>query len=357
MAVPGGVVAIMTADGLGRGSVGSSESAVASRPRVFVAREIMPNGLELLRTSCDVDMWTERLPAPRAELLRRVAGCAGVVAMMSERIDAEFFDAAGPQLKVVANYAVGYDNVDVPEATRRGVWIGNTPGALTDATADVAAALLLAAARKLPASRAVIDAGEWKCWEPMGYLGQDLVGKTIGIVGMGRIGYALARRFHRGWDMPVLYYGRSPHREAEQTLQARKVSFEELLRESDVISVHCSLTPQTRGMFGREQFRQMKPTAIFINTARGEHHVQPDLAAALEAGEIAAAGLDVTSPEPIPLDDPLLRLPNCVITPHIGSATVATRTLMAEIAAQNVLNCLAGRPLRHAVNQLPVAPQ
>ena len=262
----------------------------------------------------------------------------------------EFMDAAGPQLKVVSNFAVGFNNVDVPEATRRGIRVGNTPGVLTEATADIAFALLMAAARRIVESRAYIDAGKWKTWEPLGHIGMDLVGKTIGIVGLGRIGQALAKRCRGGWDMRVLYHDLRRNEPGERELNAQFVDFDTLLAESDFVSVHCDLNDSTRGLFHASAFRKMKTTAIFINTARGPIVNQRDLFHALKNGDIRGAGLDVTDPEPILMDDPLLTLPNCVIVPHIASATVSSRNGMAEIAADNLLAGVRGQPLRHCVN-------
>lgn len=319
-------------------------------PRVFVTREIPEVGLHRLRQFCEIDLWPELLPPDRQTLLARSAGCAGVLTMLSDGIDDEFLDAAGPELKVVSQYAVGYNNIDVKACNARGVKVGNTPGALTDATADMAFTLLIAAARRLVESRTYIDNGNWKTWEPMGHIGHDLMNQTIGIVGMGRIGQAMAKRCHGGWDMNVLYTARSPKPEADEKFGAKHVSFEELLEKSDFLSVHTDLNEQTKGMFDAKAFQKMKSTAIFVNTARGGVHVQSDLVDALKSGEIAAAGLDVTDPEPPAMDDPILSLPNCVIAPHIGSATVSTRDAMAMIAANHIIAGIQGEPLEHEVN-------
>lgn len=324
--------------------------STTAKPRIFVTRIIPAIGLDRLQEHCDVDVWTEPLPPDREILLDRIAGCDGVLTLLTEKVDAEFLDAAGEQLKVVSNYAVGFNNVDVAEATRRGVRVGNTPGVLTEATADMAFALLMAAARRIVEAVDYVRDGRWKTWEPMGHIGADLCGKTLGIVGMGRIGTAMARKCHGGWDMQVLYHDQFRNEAAEKELGARQVDFDTLLAESDFISVHADLNETTHGLFDASAFRRMKKTAVFVNSARGPLHNQRDLYEALKAGEIFAAGLDVSDPEPIPQGDPLLTLPNCVIVPHIASATVSSRNGMAEIAADNLLAGLKGEPLRCWVN-------
>jgi glyoxylate reductase len=322
-----------------------------AKPRVFVTREIPAVGLERVRRECAADVWSEPLPPPRDVLLQKVRGCEGVLTLLTEKVDGEFMDAAGPQLKVISNFAVGYNNIDTAEATRRGIRVGNTPDVLTDATADMAFALLISAARRVVEGQDFIRAGKWKTWEPLGHIGQDLRERTIGIVGMGRIGTAMARRCRGGWNMRVLYHDKYRNEKVEQELGARQVEMDELLAESDFVSVHADLNDTTRGMFNAAAFRRMKKTAVFINTARGPLHVQADLYHALKKGDIFAAGLDVTDPEPPSPDDPLLTLPNCVIAPHIASATVSSRNGMAEIAADNLLLGLAGKPLRCWVNR------
>lgn len=318
--------------------------------KVFVTRRIPAAGLDRIQAACQADIWLEQLPPPRDVLLNKVRGCEGVLTLLTEKVDAEFMDAAGPQLKVISNYAVGFNNIDVAEATRRDIRVGNTPGVLTEATADLAFALLIAAARHVVAGHRYVLDGQWKTWEPLGHIGQDLCGKTIGIIGMGRIGYAMAKKCFGGWDMRVLYHDRYASEAAERDLQARRVDFDTLLRESDFVSVHADLNATTQGMFNAAAFQKMKPTAVFVNSARGPLHVQADLCQALKNGDIFAAGLDVTDPEPPRLDDPLLQLPNVVIAPHIASATVSSRNGMAEICADNLLQGLQGKPLRAWVN-------
>ncbi|HET6883880.1 MAG TPA: D-glycerate dehydrogenase [Pirellulales bacterium] len=318
--------------------------------KVFVTREIPAAGLDRIRAACQADVWPEALPPPRKTLLAKVRGCLGVVTLLTDKVDAEFMDAAGPQLKVVSNYAVGFNNIDVAEATRRRIRVGNTPGVLTEATADLAFALLISAARHVVAGHQYVLAGNWKTWEPLGHIGQDLCGKTIGIVGMGRIGYAMAKKCFGGWDMRVLYHDHFRSEAAEKDFHATQVDFDTLLAESDFVSVHADLNPTTKGMFNTAAFKKMKRTAVFINSARGPLHVQSDLYHALKNGDVFAAGLDVTDPEPPSLDDPLLQLPNVVIAPHIASATVSSRNGMAEICADNLLLGLDDKPLRAWVN-------
>jgi glyoxylate reductase len=322
---------------------------MAVKPKVFVSRIIPDAGLSPIKEHCDAEIWSDPLPPPYAVLRQKVAGCDGLVSLLTDKIDAALLEAA-PRLKVVSNYAVGFNNIDVAAASARGVAVGNTPGVLTDATADMAFCLLIGAARRLVEGHQYTLSGKWKTWEPLGHLGQDLAGRTLGIVGMGRIGYALARRCHAGWDMKVLYHDVFKNEKAEKDLAASQVDFDTLLRESDFISVHADLNEKTRGMFDAEQFRKMKRTAVFVNTARGPLVDQRALYDALKSGTIFAAGLDVTDPEPPETNDPLLRLPNVIIAPHIASATVGTRDAMAEICAANLIAGLTGQPLRAWVN-------
>jgi glyoxylate reductase len=320
-----------------------------AKPRVFVARRLPAVGLDLIAPHCDPDVWSDPLPPPPAALRERVRGCEGLISLLTDRVDAALLDAA-PRLRVISNFAVGVNNIDLAEATRRGIRVGNTPGVLTEATADIAVTLLLAAARRLGESSADAKAGRWTTWDPLGWLGQDLVGRTLGVVGMGRIGFATARRLHHGWGMRVLYTARSPKPEADRDLKATRVDLDTLLRESDYVSVHTDLNAETKGLFGAEQFGKMKRTAVFVNTSRGPVVDQTALAAALRSGTIFAAGLDVTDPEPLPPDHELFGLPNCVIAPHIASATVHTRNEMARICAENLIAGLAGKPMTSCVN-------
>lgn len=313
-----------------------------SQRRVFVSRRIPDAGLSLLREHYNVDVWQDNRPPQREQLLERVRGVHGLLSLLSDRVDDELLDAAGDQLKVVSNYAVGFNNIDVGAAKARNVRVGNTPDVLTDATADMAMCLLLAAARHLkPAIDSVRDGG-WFTWEPLGFLGTELTGKTLGIIGAGRIGQAMAGRCAGGWKMNVIYDSRSPKPEFEQQFGARRVSLETLLAESDVVSLHCDLNPSTQHLIRKETLALMKTSAILINTARGGVIDQDALHEALSGGKLAAAGLDVTDPEPLNPKHPLVSLPNCVIAPHIGSATHNARNAMAQIAANNIIAVLEG---------------
>ncbi len=320
-----------------------------SKPLVFVARQIPDAGLQLLYEQCEVRLHTGPLPPSREELLSGVRGCDGILSLLSERIDGEVFDAAGCQLKVVSNFAVGTNNILVDEAQRRGIAVGNTPDVLTDATADIAVGLMLAMARRMVESARAVTRGDWKTWEPLGWIGLDLVGKTVGIVGLGRIGEAVARRLHGGWRMRVLYTARQPKPQLEQELGARQVELDELLRSSDFVSLHVPLTDQTRHLIDAAALSSMKPSAVLVNTARGEVIDQAALVEALSSRKLFAAGLDVCTPEPLPPNDPLLQLDNCLILPHIGSATIQARDAMAVRAARNILAGVRGEPLPFAV--------
>jgi len=312
--------------------------------RVFVTRRLVGEGVERLRAAGhDVAVWDGPEPPPPATLLERAAGAEALLCTLSDRVDAAFL-RANPQLKVVSNYAVGLDNVDLPAAAALRIPVGHTPGVLTDATADLAFALLLAAARRLPQSAQAVKDGQWGTWQPDGFLGADLVGATLGIVGAGRIGEAVARRA-AGFDMHVL------------TATSRGgTPLPELLARADFVSLHVPLTPQTRHLIDAAALQRMKPTAILVNTARGQVIDQPALIDALHAGTIAGAALDVTDPEPLPPGHPLLQAPNVLVLPHVGSATPRTRAAMADIAVDNVLAGLAGEPLPHAA-PAPAAPQ
>jgi len=310
--------------------------------RVFVTRDLPGGALERLTAQHDVEVWPGRLPPPRDELLSRAPRLDGLLSLLTDPVDAELMDAA-PDLRAISNYAVGVDNVDVEAATARGIPVGNTPGVLTESTADLALALMLGIARRLAEGEAFVRAGEWATWEPGLMLGRDLHGATVGVVGYGRIGTAVGRRLE-GFGCEVLTTSRSGG-----------VPLEELLERSDFVTLHCPLTPETRGLIGTEALRRMKPTAYLVNTARGPVVDTDALAAALRTGEIAGAALDVTDPEPLPGDHPLLDAPNLLVVPHVASATHATRGKMADMAVDNLLAGLAGEPMPNSVNGAELA--
>jgi glyoxylate reductase len=302
----------------------------------FVTRELPGPALQRLRAHHEVDVWPQRLPPPYEELRRRTASAEGLLSLLTDRIDAPLIGAS-PRLLAIANYAVGYDNIDLAAAAARGITVGNTPDVLTDATADLTFALLLAAARKLPQATASVQAGDWLTWEPARHLGYDVHGATLGIIGRGRIGQAVGRRA-AGFDMSVLYTGRDGG-----------TALGKLLRQSDFVSLHCPLTPATHHLIDAVALSRMRPSAILINTARGPIVDQAALLRALREGRIAGAALDVTDPEPPPAGDPLLGAPNLIVAPHVGSATHAAREQMATLAVENLLAALDGKPMPHPV--------
>ncbi len=317
--------------------------------KVFMTRVIPEIGKRLLREAgLSITEWTEKRPLTKEEL---IAHCLEHDALLSAstKLDQEFLNAC-KHLKVIALHSAGFDNVDVAEATRLKIPIGNTPGVLSDATADAAFLLMLATSRKAFFHHKRIAKGEWGFFEPTANLGIELKGKTLGIFGLGNIGTEMARRCAGAYGMRVIYHNRHFNKQAEQELGATWVSFEDLLSQSDVLSVHTALTPETRGTFNLAAFHKMKPNAIFINTARGGIHLEPDLRTALEEGLIWGAGLDVTNPEPMDPENPLLDFPNVCVLPHIGSATAETRNAMAELAARNIIAGLKGERIPYPVN-------
>ena len=319
-------------------------------PKVFVSRVIPDEGLARVREATDATVWEDELPPPRDRLLAAVEGCDGILTLLTDLVDDELLDRAGPQLKVVSNFAVGFDNIDVAACTRRGIPVGNTPGVLTETTADLAFALLMAAARRLPEGDRYVRDGRWKTWGPMLLMGPDVHGATLGIVGFGRIGQAMARRA-RGFGMRILYHDleRAP-KSVEAEHGATFMTLEGLLPESDFVSLHTNLSPETKGLINAERLGWMKPTAILVNTSRGPVVDSMALVDALRNGTIAAAALDVTDPEPLPADHPLVGLDNCLVVPHIASASRATRGKMAAMAAANLLAGLRGDRLPTPVN-------
>ncbi|CAN5588523.1 D-glycerate dehydrogenase [soil metagenome] len=323
---------------------------MSARPRVFVARVIPEAGMRLIREACEADVWTDELPPPRDVLLERVQGVQGALTLLTDRVDDAFLDAAGAGLRVVSNLAVGYDNIDVPACSQRGVAVGNTPGVLTETTADLAFALLMAAARRLPEGHDFVRQDRWQTWGPMHLLGKDVHGATLGIVGFGRIGQEMAKRA-AGFGMRVLYHSRRRSEpEVEQALSATYVPLDELLAESDFVSLHVSLSPETRHLIDATALARMKRGAILVNTSRGPVVDQAALADALRSGHLFGAGLDVTDPEPLRASDPLVGLSNCLIVPHIASASERTRDRMAEKAARNLLAGVRGESLPDPVS-------
>ena len=317
-------------------------------PKVFVTRVIREKGLELVRENCQADIWPEELPPGHEALLERVRGVEGLLCLLTDRIDGEVMDAAGPELKVISNHAVGFDNIDVAAATARGIPVGNTPGILTDATADMAFALMMAAGRRVVEAEKFLRDGKWKTWGPSMLLGVDFAGATLGIVGFGRIGQAVAKRA-TGFDMHVLYYDPSAS-DSELSLPAVSTDLDTLLAESDFVSIHVPLTSETHHMVDAEFLSKLKPNAVLVNTARGGVLEQSALYETLKENRIFAAALDVTDPEPLPLDSPLLELDNCIIVPHIASASVQSRDMMAFLSAKNLIAGLNGEKLPHCVN-------
>jgi glyoxylate reductase len=305
--------------------------------RVFVTRRLPGDALDRLAAEHEVEVWPEQLPPGREELLGRVPELDGLLSLLTDPVDAELLDAA-PRLRAISNFAVGVDNVDLDGATARGIPVGNTPGVLTDTTADLAVALMLGISRHLAEGDAYVRRGEWRTWETGLLLGHDLHGATVGIVGFGRIGQAVARRLE-GFGCEVVHTSRSGG-----------VALGELLERSDFVSVHSPLTAETRGLIGDEALARMKPTAYLVNTARGPIVDSHALARALHDGGIAGAALDVTDPEPLPAGHPLLEAPNLLVLPHLGSATHATRERMAGMAVDNLLAGLAGERMPNCAN-------
>jgi glyoxylate reductase len=319
-----------------------------TKPKVFVTRVIRDKGLDLVKEACQAEIWSDDLPPSRETLLERVRSMDGLLSLLTDRIDGEVMDAAGPGLKVISNHAVGFDNIDVAAATARGIPVGNTPGILTDATADMAFALMMAAGRRVVEAEKFLRDGKWKTWGPSMLLGVDLAGATLGIVGFGRIGQAMAKRA-TGFDMQVLYYDPGAST-PPPGLPAVSTDLDTLLRKSDFVSIHVPLTPDTRHMVNADFLSKMKPDAVLVNTARGGVLDQVALYNTLKEQRIFAAALDVTDPEPLPMDNPLLELDNCIIVPHIASASVYSRDMMAYLSAKNLIAGVSSERLQHCVN-------
>jgi glyoxylate reductase len=314
--------------------------------RIFISRMIPAPGLTLIKEHFPhFDLWTADLPPSRAELVERSRGVDGLLCLLTDKVDGELMDAIGPQLKVISSMSVGVDHIDIAAATARGIPVGNTPGVLTDATADQTFALLLAAARRLAEGERYLRAGKWVTWSPSLLLGADLVGATLGIVGFGRIGQAVAKRA-QGFDLRVIYHDPT----AQPTYNAQPVDLDTLLRESDFVSIHVPLNPETKHLVNAGFLAKMKPNAALVNAARGGILDQNALYHALKTNQIFAAALDVTDPEPLPMDSPLLELENCLIVPHLGSASKKTRDMMSLLAAQNLVAGLKDERLPNCFN-------
>jgi len=320
------------------------------KPKVYVTRLLPKEAMDRIHSNCEATVWDGELPPPRDVLLKNVADVEGLLSLLTDKIDAELMDKA-PKLKVVSNYAVGFDNIDIPEATKRGIIVGNTPGVLTDTTADFAFTLIMSAARRVAEGDRYVRAGKWKTWGPMLLLGQDVNGSTLGIIGLGRIGAAVARRA-KGFNMRTMYYDVIRQKQYEDELGIEYATLDKVLTESDFITVHTNLTPETHHLISTKQFEKMKRTCILVNTSRGPIVDNMALYEALRTGKILYAGLDVTEPEPLPSNHPLLTLDNVIIAPHIASASVVTRTKMGLIAADNLIAGLKGQ-----LGPAPVNPE
>ena len=316
-------------------------------PKVFVTRAIPEEALRVVRAAADVNVWPGEMPPSPEELRQACARADGLYCMLTDTVDAALLDAA-PRLKVVSTMSVGYDHIDVAACRGRGILLGHTPGVLDETTADLAFALILASGRRIAEADRFVRAGKWETWSPMFMTGQEVHGATLGIVGFGRIGQAVARRA-KGFGMRLLYHSRSPKPGEAEPLGAEYRSLDDMLRESDFVSLHVPLTEETRGLIGTRELGLMKPTAHLVNTARGPVVDQRALYEALQEGRIAGAGIDVFETEPVPTDDPLLTLENVTLLPHIGSATVATRTKMARMAAENLAAGVQGKPMPHPI--------
>jgi glyoxylate reductase len=325
-----------------------------ARPKVLVTRPLPGGAVELLSQHADVHLREDELPPSPEELRALASGCHGLLTLLTDRVDAALLDSA-PSLIVVSNMATGFDNIDVAAASQRNVLVTRTPGVLTETVADFTLGLMLAAARRIAEADRYVRARRWRTWGPSLFLGQDVYGATLGIVGLGGVGAAVAKRA-RGFGMRTVYFSRTRKPALERRYRMTFLPLEELLCESDFVTLHVALTPETRRLIGWRELALMKETAVLVNTGRGPLVDQAALYEALKAGRIAGAALDVTDPEPIAPDDPLLALENAVIAPHIASASTATRGRMAMLAAENLLAALAGRVPKDTVNREIVRP-
>jgi glyoxylate reductase len=317
---------------------------------VFVTRDLPGPGIGLLKKEgFNVSVWPHDKPMSPAELIEEGKKAHAMVTLLTDVIDANFLNECR-HLEIISQFAVGYDNINIPEATKLGIAVGYTPGAMSNATADTAFGLMIATSRRMFYMHKAIAKGEWTFFRPKADLGIELKNKTLGIFGLGRIGLQMAIRCKGAYNMKVIYYNRKPNKEAEKLLGASLVSFDELLSQSDVLSVHCALNNETRGVFDATAFSKMKRTSIFVNTARGAIHNEKDLIEALQLGKIWGAGLDVTNPEPMDANNPLLSMSNVAVLPHIGSATEEARGEMSRLAALNVVEFYTQNHISHVVN-------
>lgn len=314
------------------------------KPSVYVTRQVNKEAMDLLREHCEVTSWTGEGPVPREELLKNIENKDALFCMLTDKIDSTVLDKAGNNLKIVSTMSVGFDHLDTEEIKKRNIKMGYTPSTLTDATAELAVALLLATSRRLFEANEEARTGGWQAWSPFWMCGPGLKNSTVGIVGFGRIGQQIAKILKAFNPKKIIYYNRTERKEAQE-IGAERVTFNELLSQSDFVSVSAALTPDTKNMFDDNAFKKMKPTAVFINTSRGALVDQDALVRALQNKTIWGAGLDVMIPEPLPLDNPLFKLRNCVVLPHIGSAAIETRNEMGVVTAKNIIAALKGEKL------------
>jgi glyoxylate reductase len=319
------------------------------KPKIYVTRELPEGGLKIMKQHFDTEVWREYAPPPKKVIIEKAKNVDALATLLSDKIDSEVFDAA-PKLKIVSQLAVGFDNIDIPEATKRGIYVTNTPEVLTDTTADFAWTLLMAVARRVVEADKYVRTGQWKVsWHPDMMSGRDVYDATLGVVGAGRIGYAVARRA-KGFNMRILFYDVIPRPEMEKDLGAKRVDLDALLKESDFVSIHVPLMKETHHLMNEEKLRLMKKTAYLINNSRGPVVDERALYRALKEGWIAGAGLDVFEQEPTPVDNPLLKLDNVVVAPHISSASLETRSKMAKMVAENLVAFFEGRKPPNLVN-------
>lgn len=312
--------------------------------KILVTRRLAPNVIEKLKENYEVDMWDHDELMPRDELLSRIAGVSGLLCMLTEIIDEAVLDQAGESLKVVSTMSVGYDHIDIKACKKRGIKVGFTPDVLTDSVADLTVAMLIDGGRRIKEAAKAAERGEWDYWKPYWMTGYDLTNSTVGIVGLGRIGKAVAKRL-KGFDVNLVYYDKFRNEEAERDLGIEYVEFDDLLSRSDFITAHITYTPETHQMFRSETFEKMKPSAVFVNNSRGAIVNHDDLYIALRDKKIFAAALDTTLPEPLPTNHALFSLSNCLVLPHIGSASIETRNQMGLLAADNIITAINNQPM------------